>query len=92
MTNSVFLAKSDLYDKLVDYFRHSLDSLQSTVQLILIFISALACVVLLIVAIINPKGRKKRKEKKLTHINGKTGAKINHAQKNQAKISGSGKK
>ena len=38
------------------------------------------------------KTRKKRKEKKLTHINGKTGAKINHAQKNQAKNCGSGKK
>ena len=71
MTNSVFLAKSDLYDKLVDYFRHSLDSLQSTVQLILIFISALACVVLLIVAIINPKGRKKRKEKKIHALHDK---------------------
>ena len=38
------------------------------------------------------KNRKKRKEKKLTHINGKTGTKINHAQKNQAKNCGSGKK
>ena len=28
------------------------------------------------------KQEKKRKEKKLTHINGKTEAKINHAQKN----------
>ena len=38
------------------------------------------------------KQEKKRKEKKLTHINGKTVAKINHAQKNQAKNCGSGKK
>ena len=38
------------------------------------------------------KQEKKRKEKKLTHINGKTSTKINHAQKNQAKNCGSGKK
>ena len=38
------------------------------------------------------KTGKKRKEKKLTHINGETEAKINHAQKNQAKNCGSGKK
>ena len=71
MINSLLLAKGDLYDKLVEYFKHSLDSWQSIVQLILISLSALACVVLLILAIINPKGRKKRKEKKIHALHDK---------------------
>ena len=71
MINSLLLAKGDLYDKLVEYFKHSLDSWKSIVQLILISLSALACVVLLILAIINPKGRKKRKEKKIHALHDK---------------------
>ena len=74
MANSLLLAKGDLYDKLVEYFRYSLNSRQSIVQLILISLSALACIVLLILAIVNPKRRKMRKEKKIHALHDRIGA------------------
>lgn len=74
MVNSLLLAKGDLFDKLVEYFRYSLNSRQSIAQLILISLSALACIVLLILAIVNPKRRKMRKEKKIHALHDKIGA------------------